>query len=118
MHPGHTAHKFVIILNRKIDLGVALKHTWQPQCPSGVDTVPGRAQRQELKPDPDGAAGRHRGGDHVRRLHRVDDRDTHVEQMERTRATAKADLDYWGICLFGRKEEVDPITRRFSLWRT
>jgi hypothetical protein len=44
-------------------------------------------------------------------------KDTYIEQMERTKATREEDLDYWGICLFGRKEDVDPITRKFSLWR-
>jgi Protein of unknown function (DUF2000) len=27
------------------------------------------------------------------------------------------DLDDWGVTLFGPKEVVDPITRKFSLWR-
>jgi len=42
---------------------------------------------------------------------------TFVEQMDRTRALREEDLDYWGITIFGLKEVVDPITRRFSLWR-
>ena len=43
--------------------------------------------------------------------------DTFVEQMDRTRALREEDLDYWGVTLFGPKEVVDPITRKFSLWR-
>jgi len=27
------------------------------------------------------------------------------------------DLDYWGLCMFGPREIIDPITRKFSLWR-
>jgi hypothetical protein len=45
-------------------------------------------------------------------------KDTFVEQMNRTRALREADIDYWGICIFGLKEMIDPITRKFSLWRT
>jgi Protein of unknown function (DUF2000) len=44
-------------------------------------------------------------------------KDTFVEQMDRTQATREDDLDYWGICMFGLKEVIDPITRKFSLWR-
>lgn len=44
-------------------------------------------------------------------------KDTHVEQMDRTRALREEDLDYWGVSIFGLKEVVDPITRKFSLWR-
>jgi hypothetical protein len=44
-------------------------------------------------------------------------KDTYVEQMDRTRATRDEDLDYWGLCMFGPRAIIDPITRRFSLWR-
>jgi hypothetical protein len=44
-------------------------------------------------------------------------RDTFVEQMDRTRVTREQDLDYWGLCMFGLKDVLDPITRKFSLWR-
>jgi len=43
--------------------------------------------------------------------------DTFAEQMDRTRALREENLDYWGVTIFGLKEVVDPITRRFSLWR-
>jgi hypothetical protein len=43
--------------------------------------------------------------------------DTFVEQMDRTQATREEDLDYWGLCVFGLKQAVDPITRKYSLWR-
>jgi len=44
-------------------------------------------------------------------------KDTFAEQMDRTRVTREGDLDYWGLCMFGPKEILDPITRKFSLWR-
>jgi Protein of unknown function (DUF2000) len=44
-------------------------------------------------------------------------KDPFVEQMARTQATREEELDYWGLCVFGPKQVVDPITRKFSLWR-
>ena len=43
--------------------------------------------------------------------------DTFAEQMARTQATREEDPDYWGLGLFGPRQAVDPITRKFSLWR-
>ena len=43
--------------------------------------------------------------------------DTHVEQMQRTSGIPEAELDYWGLALFGPTEAVDTLTRKFSLWR-
>ncbi|MGH7246051.1 MAG: DUF2000 domain-containing protein [Candidatus Levyibacteriota bacterium] len=42
---------------------------------------------------------------------------TYLEQLETTRQTPEAQLDYYGIILFGKIEEVSEITRKFSLWR-
>lgn len=44
-------------------------------------------------------------------------KDTFVEQMARTKELREEELDYWGLCIFGRKELIDPITKKFSLWR-
>ena len=43
--------------------------------------------------------------------------DTFVEQMDRTRALREENLDYWGVAIFGLKEVIDSITRKFSFWR-
>ncbi len=42
---------------------------------------------------------------------------TSQEQVDATANTAEADLDYWGICLFGKTEELKEITGKFSLFR-
>lgn len=42
---------------------------------------------------------------------------TYAEQKERTKQTAEADLEYYGICMFGEKETLSELTRKFSLWR-
>lgn len=43
--------------------------------------------------------------------------DTYAEQLERSAATAAGDLEYYGVAAFGTRDEIDPLTRRFSLWR-
>jgi len=42
---------------------------------------------------------------------------TYAEQLERTRASSPDDLEYLGILVFGTREELDPLTRKFSLFR-
>jgi hypothetical protein len=42
---------------------------------------------------------------------------TYREQMARTGSLAESELNYYGLCLFGIKDKIDPITSRFSLWR-
>lgn len=41
---------------------------------------------------------------------------TYVEQLERTTKTSEAELEYYGVCLFGEIGEVSEITRKFRLW--
>jgi hypothetical protein len=43
---------------------------------------------------------------------------TYREQLERTSSCAAGDLEYLGILLFGSRDELDPLTRKFSLFRT
>jgi hypothetical protein len=42
---------------------------------------------------------------------------TYAEQLERTKNLKENDLEYFGLCMFGRKQEIDDITRKFSLWK-
>lgn len=42
---------------------------------------------------------------------------TSVEQVVRTAATPEEELEYFGICLFGKTEELKEITGKFSLFR-
>lgn len=41
---------------------------------------------------------------------------TYLEQQERTAATAEQELEYYGIVLFGKIDEVSELTRKFRLW--
>jgi len=42
---------------------------------------------------------------------------TYAEQKERTKSTPEEQLEYYGICMFGKKDVINPITKKFSLWR-
>lgn len=42
---------------------------------------------------------------------------TYIEQQERTKQTPEIELDYFGICMFGPKEVLSSLTKKFSLWR-
>ena len=42
---------------------------------------------------------------------------TYVEQQQRTKETPELELEYYGVCLFGEINQVNELTRKFSLWR-
>lgn len=43
--------------------------------------------------------------------------DTYKEQLEKTAQTPYDELNFYGIIAFGKKVDLDPITKRLSLWR-
>lgn len=42
---------------------------------------------------------------------------TYEEQKERTKNTPELELEYYGLCMFGDKNILAPLTKKFSLWR-
>jgi len=42
---------------------------------------------------------------------------TYLEQQQRTKETPELELEYYGICLFGEINQVNELTRKFSLWK-
>ncbi len=42
---------------------------------------------------------------------------TYKEQQDRTKNTTELELEYYGICMFGPKEVLNGLTKKFSLWR-
>ncbi|MDO8610394.1 MAG: DUF2000 domain-containing protein [bacterium] len=42
---------------------------------------------------------------------------TYVEQQQKTKETPELELEYYGICLFGEINQLNELTRKFSLWR-
>jgi hypothetical protein len=42
---------------------------------------------------------------------------TAAEQRERTLKTPEAELEYYGVVMFGKTEQLNHLTKKFSLWR-
>lgn len=42
---------------------------------------------------------------------------TYAQQKERTKNTPELELEYYGICMFGDKQTLNQLTKKFSLWR-
>lgn len=42
---------------------------------------------------------------------------TFAEQRQRTSETPELELEYFGICFFGEKNHLSEFTKKFSLWR-
>jgi hypothetical protein len=42
---------------------------------------------------------------------------TYAEQQERTKNTSELELEYYGVCTFGEKENLANLTKKFSLWK-
>ena len=140
---GQTTHKFVIVLNKKISPAVALNACAHMTATlvARADDETRRHMSFVNYTDADGNAhlvsalslvvlsAKNSSQLRTARLEVIRaglphadftetmTEDTSVEQIARTQATREEDLDYWGLCVFGAKQAVDPITRKFSLWR-
>jgi hypothetical protein len=42
---------------------------------------------------------------------------SYADQLERMRRTPESELDYYGVAVFGPRDTVDPLTKKFSLLR-
>lgn len=38
------------------------------------------------------------------------------EQVEKSKASPEEELEYYGICMLGKKSDLDELTKKFSLW--
>lgn len=43
---------------------------------------------------------------------------TYADQQERTKRTPEAELEYYAIVTFGEIEQLNALTKKFSLWRS
>lgn len=43
--------------------------------------------------------------------------DTYKEQLEKTAVLTDENMKYFCVAAFGKKEDIEPITKRFSLWK-
>jgi len=137
------AYKFVLLLNRKLDPGIAMN-----AAAHMVAALMDRAAATDTEhmrfldyADADGGAHpvsglslivlRADNSNKIRtaRQRAIDENilfvdftesmtgDTYVEQLQRTKSLRESELNYYGICMFGEKEKIDGFTSRFSLWR-
>lgn len=141
---GAATHKFVVVLNKKLEAGAALNAA--AHMAASIVCLANDQVRKEMMfidySDADGnkhpASGlslvvlradnsnkirQARAAAIEKQLLYVDflesmTGNTYVEQQERTMAMKEDQLEYWGLCLFGKKEDIDAITGKFSLWRS
>ena len=142
-NPPETNHKFVVVLKKGLDSGVAMNAAshmvaclvaraseTDSSAMQFVDYVDGDGNAHPVSALPLVVLGAKSGNHiHAARLAALDasvpfvdftesmTRDTYKEQMERTAALREEELTYWGLCMFGLRNEIDPITRKFSLWQ-
>ncbi|MFF4339351.1 DUF2000 domain-containing protein [Kitasatospora sp. NPDC001540] len=43
--------------------------------------------------------------------------DTFAEQLVRMAGTPEEEIEYYAVAAFGRRDELDPLTKKFSLWK-
>ncbi len=136
-------YKFVVVLNKKIDPGVALNaasHMMASLMSKAkseyyefmkfIDYVDGDGQTHlvsglsliVLRSDNSNKLRKARYNAIENGIVHVDftesmTGDTYVEQMEKTKNTPESELNYYGLCMFGQKDKINPITSKFSLWR-
>ena len=133
--------KFVAVLNKNIDvpkLMNALAH-----CSSGLATIMPE-QRLQMRDYVDGSGGAHRAisefpwiilqsrnSSQMRDLRakaqavglEVTDfvhtmlGESAEQQMDATQSTSEADLTYYAVCMYGEASILEPITKKFSVFR-
>jgi hypothetical protein len=138
--PGY---KFVVVLNKKLDPGVVLNAT--AHLVAALMATAGNTDKGNMKfleyHDADGQVHPVSGlslivlrADNSNKIRAARQRaidsnilyvdftesmtgDTYIEQIARTKDLAESDLNYYGLCMFGGKQQIHAITSRFSLWR-
>jgi hypothetical protein len=143
MEKDGVAYKFVVALNKTLESGVAINagvHMALGLVPLATDE-----QRQQMKfiDYKDGDQQLHRSisalpaiimrgtnGDLKRFLKDVKEAGllyvdfietmtggTYLDQLERTLHVSQENIIYYGVAVFGKKEVVDTLTKRLSLWK-
>lgn len=139
----HNGYKFVALVNKNLEPGVALNALGHAQL--GIGALLAGVKQEEMSllefKDADGQAHPSisalslivlRGtSSNIRSLRAEALRfgipcvdftssmtgGSYQEQLDRTLKTAEADLEYYCVVLFGRVEELGPLTRKYSLYR-
>lgn len=137
-----TTHKFVAVLNKKVDIGKVLNVLAHLSISIVADATPEQIQEMGIVNYTDRDENIHKAsknsfvilkadnGNQIRTVRNaakekgvlfVDfantmQEGTFLEQLEKTKQTPEAELDYYGIVLFGEIDKVSELTRKFSLW--
>lgn len=138
-----TTHKFVAVLNKKIPVGNLMNALGHITAGLAASYPKPEEMRFDNYEDADGNAHANisdnpfivlqaDNSNKIRTLrqtlldahiHFVDFTSTmtvgnYAEQQERTKQTPEAELEYWGIVMFGKAEDLQALTKKFSLWRS
>jgi len=137
-----TTHKFVAVLNKKVEIGKVLNVLAHLSIGIVADATPEQVQEMGIVNYTDRDENIHKAsknsfvilkadnGNQIRTVRNaakekgilfVDftntmQEGTFLEQLDRTKQTPEAELDYYGIVLFGEIDKVSELTRKFSLW--
>lgn len=138
-----TTHKFVAILNKKVEVGKILNVLGHMTVSLVAQASDEEKEHMGLVDYMDKDGNSHKAsknsfvilqadnGNQIRtarnlaiekRIKFVDftntmQEGTFLEQIDRTSQTSEIELDYYGLLIFGEIEKVNEITRKFSLWR-
>ena len=135
-------HKFVVVVNKKVPVGNAMNAIGH--LAAGLVALAGAPSEMRFDTYVDNDGGEHKSisdnpfivlqADNSNKLRTFRDalieaglpctdftstmtEGTYAEQQERTRNTPEAELEYYGVCTFGRIEQLNALTKKFSLWR-
>ena len=136
------ANKLVAVLNEKIEIGVAMNTLAHMVVGLGVSVE--KKEELRLTDYADADANSHaniseipfmvlkaRNSNQIRQLRQalIENKikfvdfintmtiGTYQEQIERSKETKEADLEYYGIAIFGDWNIVSELTKKFSLWK-
>lgn len=142
MNPNPTTHKFVAVLNKKIETGRlmnALGH-----MAAGLSALVPEKEDMRFDSYIDKDGGTHSSisdnpfiilssdnSNQIRTLRNALKENnipftdftstmtvgTFAEQKQRTSETAEAELEYYGICFFAERSLASELTKKFSLWK-
>jgi hypothetical protein len=141
MLPDENSKKFVAVLNKKIEVGKLMNAIGHMSA--GLSGGFGKGDEMKFLEYVDGSGGIHpkishfpfivlkaensnqirkiRGEAISRGLVFTDftstmTMGTSTDQLERTKSTPEADLEYWGICMFGESAVLKEFTGKLSLF--
>src|SRR3989344_2518972 len=104
-----TTHKFVAVISKKVEAGKAFnalsKNSFvilRADNSNQIRTAKNAALEKGIKV--------------VDFAHTMQE-GTYIEQVNNTKETAEAELEYYGICMFGPIAAISELTRKFQLWK-